>query len=126
MGVCGIGETRAQAFEQAALAMTAVIADPELILPEQEIGIDCEAPDDEMLLVDWLNALVYEMATRQMLFGDFTVTLDGRHLHARVKGEPLDAERHHPAVEVKGATYTALEVKADSQGLWHAQCVIDV
>ena len=34
-------------------------------------------PDDELLLVDWLNALIYEMATRRMLFGRFDVTIEG-------------------------------------------------
>jgi len=126
IGIRGIGATRAQAFEQAAVAMTAAITDPELVVPAREIRIECEAPDDELLLVDWLNSLVYEMAIRQMLFGQFSVSLEGLHLHAKAKGEPLDAARHHPAVEVKGATFTELEVKADSQGLWHAQCVIDV
>jgi tRNA nucleotidyltransferase (CCA-adding enzyme) len=35
-------------------------------------------------------------------------------------------ERHQPAVEVKGATYTALKVARDEQGRWVAQCVVDV
>ena len=30
---------------------------------------------DEVLLVDWLNALTYEMATRRMLFARFAVTI---------------------------------------------------
>ena len=30
---------------------------------------------------------------------------------ATLRGEPVDRQRHEPAVEVKGATYTALEVK---------------
>ena len=44
----------------------------------------CEAPDDELLLVDWLNALIYEMATRHMLFGRFAVSL--RRPRARGQG----------------------------------------
>ena len=108
------------------MAMTAAVTDPELVEPAEEIQIDCEAPDDELLLVDWLNAIVYEMATRQMLFGQFSVSLEGPHLHAIARGERLDADKHRPAVEVKGATYTALEVSVDPEGLWSAQCVIDV
>jgi SHS2 domain-containing protein len=125
MGVRGVGGTLAQAFEQAALAMTAVIADPATIAPTTAVEIHCEAPDNELLFVDWLNALVYEMATRKMLFGRFEVKLDGLRLTARAWGEPADVARHQPAVEIKGATYTALRV-AQENGQWVAQTVVDV
>ena len=77
MGVRGIGATKEQAFEQAALAMTAVITDPAKAAPLEPVEIQCEAPDDELLFVDWLNALVYEMATRKLLFGRFEVHING-------------------------------------------------
>jgi len=125
MGVRGIGATKHEAFEQAALALTAVITDPAAVAPKAAIAIECEAPDDELLFVDWLNALVYEMATRHWLFGRFEVRLDGRRLQARAWGEPTDIARHQPAVEVKGATYTALRV-AKENDVWVAQCVVDV
>jgi tRNA nucleotidyltransferase (CCA-adding enzyme) len=126
MGVRGIGPTKEAAFEHAALAMTAVITDPASVAPLQAVPIVCEAPDDELLLVDWLNALVYEMAMRKMLFNRFTVRINGHSLQATAWGEPVDVARHQPAVEVKGATYTELSVKQDRQGRWMAQCVVDV
>ena len=125
IGVRGIGTTKAAAFEQAALALTAVITDPQCVATVEAVHIRCEAPDDEMLLADWLNALVYEMAVRRMLFGSFQVQLDGRHLDAQAAGEPTSVQRHHPAVEVKGATFTALRV-APVEGGWLAQTVVDV
>jgi len=126
MGVRGIGATKEQAFEQAALAMTAVITDPAKAAPLEPVEIQCEAPDDELLFVDWLNALVYEMATRKLLFGRFEVHINGAHLTARAWGEPVSAAKHQPAVEVKGATYTALRVAQEQNGEWVAQCVVDV
>ncbi len=126
MGVRGVGLTLAAAFEQAALAMTAVVTDPVSVAPAMAVDIDCEAPDDELLLVDWLNALILEMAARHMLFGRFEVSLDGRHLHATAWGEAVDVEKHQPAVEIKGATYTELKVEKDETGRWLAQCVVDV
>lgn len=125
VGIRGHGATRAEAFEQAAMALTAVITDPAGVTPRESIEFQCDAPDDELLLVDFLNALVYEMATRRLLFGRFDVRIDGRHLTARAWGEPPDAARHQPAVEVKGATYTALRVARESGG-WLAQTVVDV
>ena len=45
MGVRGFGSTKAEAFEQAALAMTAVVADIRTVGPQKRVGIECEAPD---------------------------------------------------------------------------------
>ena len=126
MGVRGIGATKEAAFEGAGLALTAVITDLGSVAPTQSVPIACEAPDDELLLVDWLNALVYEMATRKMLFSRFNVRFDDHSLHATAWGEPVEVAKHQPAVEVKGATYTELSVKQDEQGRWIAQCIVDV
>jgi SHS2 domain-containing protein len=125
VGVRGFGSTVAEAFEQAALAMTAVVTDLEAVEPREAVAIECEAPDHELLLAEWLNALVFEMATRRMLFGRFSVQLEGTRLRAQAWGERVDAARHHPAVEIKGATYTALRVAQES-GEWVAQTVVDV
>jgi len=125
MGIRGIAPTKAQAFEQAALAMTAVVADPATVNPREAVTMECEAPDDELLLVDWLNSLVFEMSTRKWLFGRFEVKIDQHRLIATAWGEPVDLARHQPAVEIKGATYTALRV-AQENGQWIAQTVVDV
>jgi tRNA nucleotidyltransferase (CCA-adding enzyme) len=126
MGVRGRGATRAAAFEQAALAMTAVVTDPADVRASEAVAIQCAAPDDELLLADWLNALIYAMSTRKMVFGRFAVTLSGHRLEATAWGEPVDVARHQPAVEIKGATYTALAVRQTADGGWEAQCVVDV
>jgi SHS2 domain-containing protein len=126
VGVRGLGATPESAFEQAALALTAVVTDPVAVIPGEVVELYCEAPDRELLLVDWLNALVYEMATRSMLFSRFEVCLEGGRLKAKAWGEAIDIARHHPTVEVKGATYTALKVAQQPDGGWLAQCVVDV
>jgi tRNA nucleotidyltransferase (CCA-adding enzyme) len=126
IGVRGIGPTRAEAFAQAALALTAVLTDPAGVVPRQAVPIRCAAPDDELLLLAWLNAVVSEMAVRRMVFGRFAVNLDDGRLEATAWGEPLDPARHEPAVEVKGATCTQLRVAPTPGGGWLAQTVVDV
>jgi tRNA nucleotidyltransferase (CCA-adding enzyme) len=126
IGVRGYGPSEAVAFENAALAMTASMLDPAEVKTRETVRIVCEAPDQGILLVDWLNALVYEMATRGMVFGDFSVNLWDGQLEAEARGEQIDLSRHAPAVEVKGATYTELKVACGDDGIWTAQCVIDV
>lgn len=61
IGVRGIGSTREKAFEAAGLAVTAVVTDLASVSPVQAVQIACEAPDEELLLVDWLNALVLSL-----------------------------------------------------------------
>ena len=127
IGIRGIGHTLDEAFAEAAMALTAVISEPDTINAQESISIACSAPDAELLLVDWLNALIYEMATRHMLFSRFDPHIsDSMELQATVWGELVDAARHQPAVEIKGATYTALSVVHHDEGEWVAQCVVDV
>ena len=126
IGVRGIGPTREAAFEQAALALAAAVTDLGRVAPRHEVEIACEAPDDRFLLLDWLNALIFEMSTRRMVFGRFAVSIEGGRLHGQAWGEPIDRARHMPAVEPKGATLTALRVEQRSDGAWIAQCIVDV
>src|SRR6516162_10425550 len=125
VGVQGSGATAAQAFEQAAHALTAIITHAE-VKPQVLVQVRCEAPDFELLLVEWLNAIIYEMAVRKMLFGRFAVRIEGERLEGTLWGEPVDIERHAPACEPKGATYTALRVAKNPDGIWSAACIVDV
>ncbi len=131
IGIEGIGGSKEAAFTQAALALTAVITEPNNVSPESDVEIVCEAPNDEILFADWLNALIYEMANHKMLFSRFDVEIKSsqghaRSLHAKVWGEKIDQAKHQPIVEIKGATYTTLQVYEDNDHIWHAQTVVDV
>ncbi len=126
IGVKGYGAGLADAFVQAALAMTGVVTDLDNIDPVECVEVECEAPDVEILLLDWLNEIVYQMAVRSMLFGRFEVRITGHRLRARLYGEAADPAKHQPAVEIKGATFTELKVYQKAENEWVAQCVIDV
>lgn len=62
--------------------MTAIIADPNTVEPLERVRIECAAPEKELLLAEWLNCLIYAMATRRMLLSRFSIEIDG----ARLKG----------------------------------------
>jgi SHS2 domain-containing protein len=126
IGIRGLGPTREAAFEQAALALTAVITDVEKVEPKQAVDIVCREEDDELLFFCWLNSLLYEMGTREMLFRRFEVQAVPGGIQAKAWGEPVDVARHEPAVEVKAATYADLKVQQQSDGTWVAQCIVDV
>ena len=126
IGIRGYGPTKEEAFAQAAVALTAVVTDPQKVRPKEAVEIVCTEQDDELLFLSWLSALLYEMGTRGMLFSRFEVEpIDGG-LRAKAWGEPVDVEKHEPAVEVKAATCAGLKVEQDGDGNWLAQCIVDV
>ncbi len=125
VGVRGFGATAAEAFEQGALALTAIVTHA-AIEPKNAVQVACQAPDLEILFPEWLNLIIYEMAVRKMLFSGFSVQISGTQLTGTLWGEPIDVARHAPACEPKGATYTALKVAIDDTGTWSAACVVDV
>ena len=92
IGVIGIGPSKSEAFRQGALALTGVVTDPGRVNPRERVAIACEAPNDEFLFVEWLNALIYEMAVRGMLFGDFAVEIEGATLRADDESNDIDEQ----------------------------------
>jgi SHS2 domain-containing protein len=109
IGVRGFGPTVAASFEQAAMALTSVVADLVSVRPVKAVEVHCEAPNIELLFMGWLNAVIFEMATRKMLFYEFHVRIDGEVLNGWARGEKIIVSRHRPAAEVKGATLSELE-----------------
>jgi SHS2 domain-containing protein len=126
VGVRGFGSSIEEAFEQAGVGLTAIVADPSTVQTTETVEIACDAPDLDLLFVSWLDAIIYEMAVRKMLFRGFHVAIEGRSLTATLTGEKVDPGRHELAVEAKGATVTALMVQHHPDGQWMAQCVVDV
>ena len=126
IGVRGYGVSLSEAFTQAALSLSSVVTDLDKIDCSEVVTVECNAPEFDLLLVDWLNEIVYQMATRNMLFGRFEVQILDHRLQAKLFGEVADQDKHQPAVEIKGATFTELKVQQDENGAWVAQCIIDV
>jgi len=130
VGIEGRAPTLEGAFEEAARALTAIVLEPDSLAGREPVAVACEAPDAELLLVEWLNALILEMSTRRMAFGRFDVHLGrgagGLALRATAHGRAVDPEREELALEPKGATYTALSVRREADGPWVARCVVDV
>jgi SHS2 domain-containing protein len=91
VGVRGFGKTPAEAFEQAMMALTAVLTHA-AVVPKFEVKVICEAPDLELLFVEWLNAVIYEMAVRNMLFSRSSVRIDGT-ASAGLRAEGRDLHR---------------------------------
>jgi SHS2 domain-containing protein len=125
IGIRGFGSSVEEAFEGAAMAMYSVMVKIEAIKLLEQRKVSVSAPERELLLVEWLNALLSLSDIERMVFSKFDVTIDGASLTGTVWGERLDRVRHEPTVEVKGATYHMLKVDKDNDE-YVAQCVVDV
>lgn len=126
IGVRGIGRSKAEAFVQAAVALTAVVTDPRQVRRETRVELSAEGADDELLLLGWLDAIIYAMATRRMVFAAYDIHFTDGGATGHAWGEPVDVARHQPVVEIKAATFAELAVRQLPDGQWLAQCVVDV
>ena len=126
MGVRGLGVTRQEAYVQAALGLTALTVDLDTIEPCTRVTVTCNEANPELLLVAWLNAILFEMGTRHMVFARFNIVLEPAGLEAELWGEVLNPVKHRLGTEVKAATYAALRVEQEPAGQWMAQCIVDM
>jgi len=124
IGVRGRGETLAEAFKEAALAVTCIVADPGRVRPLDVVHVYCKVPDRDLLLAEWLNAIVFQMTTRHMVFSRFDVKINDCELTARIYGEPLDPLRHEASHHVRGVTDQDATVEHEADGSWLAQCTL--
>ncbi|MDQ2089897.1 archease [Marimonas arenosa] len=126
IGVRGCGDDPAEAFANAARALTSAITPLSNVAAREAVQLACSAPDLDVLFVDWLNAVIYEMSIRKMLFAGFEISIEDTALRATLRGETVDIDRHAPNVEPKGATFTGLRVAKGPDGRWVAECIVDV
>ena len=113
-------------FAEAARALFAtLLEDPAAVRPEQRHVFRLTGKEQEYLVFDWLNELLYRFDTDHLVFGRFVVQVDEGGLTAAAWGEPLDAARHAPGHEVKAITYHGLQVERDGDG-WLAEGIVDI
>jgi SHS2 domain-containing protein len=125
IGIIGRGATLEEAFESAAEATFAIMAEPGSLRESQEASVSFTEEDVELALVQWLNALLGAARERGAVFRRFALSRQGSRWSGRAWGEPwrADAER---GTEVKGATLTMLSVRQTDGAQWEARCVVDV
>lgn len=117
LGIEARGKSLAEAFEQAAEALVAILLDPSEILPRQELTIRLSASDGDHLLVRWLSEILYQVDARGFVPKTFAVRIVGsRRLVATLRGEGLDLDRHATRTDVKAVTYHQLSVRKTPGG----------
>ena len=78
MGIRGRGASKEEAFEQAAMALTAVITDPNKVEQRASITVQRDDADDELLFADWINASFMRWRHARCCLADFASCLPDR------------------------------------------------
>ena len=111
VGIIAYGADVGQAFANAARALFSLITKLDDIEEILHRDIELTAPDEESLLVEWLNELICLFDTENIVFKRFDVTkLNNTQLKARSYGEKVDSSKHRLKTGVKAATYHMLKI----------------
>ena len=125
VGIIAYGADMKETFANAAKALFSLIAELDNVAEVVHRDIELTAPDQESLLVAWLNELIYLFDAEQIIFKRFDITqLNQTHLKARSYGEKVDSSRHKLKIGVKAATYHLLKIDRGNGG--KAQVLFDI
>jgi SHS2 domain-containing protein len=108
--------------------LAATVEEPQTVERRERRSVVLEEPDLELLLVRFLNELVYLRDAEELLLHPQHVEIvsDGSvELRAELAGERIDRRRHALASDVKAATVHELRVAKTSDG-WTATATLDV
>ena len=125
VGIIAYGANMNQAFANAAKGLFSLITELDDVEEVTQRDIELMAPDQESLLVGWLNELIYLFDVENILFKRFDITrLSQTELRAKSYGEKVDTSRHKIKIGVKATTYHMLKI--DQTNGVKAQVLFDI
>ncbi|UCF04866.1 MAG: archease [bacterium] len=131
MGLRGWGPGIPEAFEEIALAMFELIAEPGYEAGTYETSIRCQGRDLDELLVEFLNTLLAQADIDDVVYR--SVNISGvKHggetweMDAVAFGTPRELAKEYLRAEVKAATYCGVLVEETDTGMWETRCVVDL
>lgn len=122
------GPTLGDAFAEAARGMFEVMVDTSRVEPRIEEEVELEADSLEVLLVSWLEELLYKFDAEGKVYSEFDVEVaEGEvyRLKARVRGEEYSPEKHMPKTDIKAVTYGMMEISKGEEG-WKLRVLFDI
>ena len=122
--------TLEELFDEARRALLMVVFERPPHKGDEGRRLRLSAPDNETLLVRWLNELTYLIQDTGFVPTGAEIELQRTEstdlsLEAGLAGAPLNLEEYGWEGEIKSATFHGLEVTNDDEG-WHARVILDV
>ena len=123
------GRSLEAAFAHAALAVTAVITNPETIEPVLEKTIRIESEDEHALLYDFLEQFLILLDSEDFLLHavkSLQIVKENSmfHLDAEIIGD-TDLTKYRTETHIKAVTYQEMEIKKEGGG-YMLQVVLDI
>lgn len=127
VGLRGWGKNVEEAFEEVGRSLTALFTAPELIQPSELFEFSCGASNDEELLLEFLNILIYSIRAKHMFFSHFEIQIKGCCLKARAWGQEMTISTERPlptrSYRLPGQMLRDMRNQND---LRFAQCAVDM
>jgi len=126
IGIVAYGTDIKQVFANAALGLFSLMADPDDFSEGIKRDLELSAEDVEVLLVEWLNELIYIFDVEHIFFKRFEIDkLTSNQIRARCFGEKIKPGQHKLKREVKAATYHMLQINKEDGG-YKVQVIFDI
>lgn len=123
-------ETLEELFREAAFAtMQVMVENLAEVRPAQRLELELEQENEEMLLFDFLNELIFYKDARRLILLPAQITIsrqgEGYQVRATLQGEEIEMGRHRMNTDVKAVTMLRYSLERVEAG-WRASVVLDV
>jgi len=126
IGIVAYGADIKQIFANAALGLFSLMANPDDFNEGIKRELELSAEDVEILLVEWLNELIYIFDVEHIFFKRFEIDkLTSNQIRAKCFGEKIKPGQHKLKREVKAATYHMLQINKEDGG-YKVQVIFDI
>jgi len=128
-GDCGIevfARDQETLFANAARAFSDLLIGLEYIKRQLVRNFEVSGDDQESLLVNWLDELLFAFETEGEVYCDYVVeSLSSTRISAAAYGEPYRPEHHSYKVAIKAVTFHQLTIAPTDEG-WMARIIFDL
>jgi SHS2 domain-containing protein len=123
------GRTLEELFESSGRALTSsMVSNAESISAKTKVEIKLENEDEERLLHDFLQEMVFYKDAESLIFSGYEIKVSrkgkGYSLKATLEGEEIDNEKHAMVVDVKAVSWHMYKVRKEEE--WKAFVILDV
>lgn len=126
IGIRVFGRDLKELFQNADFAMFDTMADLEGLKGGSEDKFSLKGKDYEDLLVLWLDELLYNSCTKDVLYFRFEIDeLTENTIKASAFGRPAGVNRNRLKKEIKAATYSGLHIDKTDSG-YKVEIIFDV
>ena len=126
LGINVYSSTQADLFSHAALALMEFVTDLKTVHERVKKSVIVEGSDPTDLFINFLREILYLINGEGFLFRGIALNITSScHLHALMKGEYIDHQRHEIKTEIKAVTYHQAAVTQTERG-WQGRVIFDV